>query len=125
MVRPKGKLFIIVGAIGFIALLCFICFGKCASRLDYHDFEVGGNYYKIVDNISRIVKVSYKGSDWEDYEQEYLDTIVIPDIVTYKHRDYRVTEIGDNAFRNCSAMTSITIPASVWLIGHGAFYNCI
>ena len=124
MVRTKGKLFIIVVAIGFIALLCFICFGKCASRLGYHDFEVGGIYYKIVDDISRIVKVSYKGSDWEDYDQEYLDTIVIPEIVTYKHRNYRVTEIGDNAFRNCSAMTSISIPASVWLIGHGAFDGC-
>jgi len=35
-----------------------------------------------------------------------------------------VTSIGDQAFYNCSSLTSITIPDSVTSIGDGAFAYC-
>jgi hypothetical protein len=35
-----------------------------------------------------------------------------------------VTNIGDNAFRNCTRLTTVTIPASVKSIGKAAFYGC-
>ena len=38
--------------------------------------------------------------------------------------DGSVTIIGDNAFRNRSGPTSITIPDSVTSVGGSAFYNC-
>jgi len=46
--------------------------------------------------------------------------IVIPD--TYKKSP--VVQIGTMAFRNCNAITSVTIPASVTTIGSGAFEGC-
>lgn len=40
-------------------------------------------------------------------------------------RDTRVTCIGDNAFRNCTEMTAIYIPATVAQIADNAFYGCL
>ena len=36
-----------------------------------------------------------------------------------------VTEIGHSAFAQCSSLTSVTIPNSVTTIGNGAFAKCI
>ncbi|MBQ8683635.1 MAG: leucine-rich repeat protein [Clostridia bacterium] len=38
--------------------------------------------------------------------------------------EYPVVAIGQAAFTNCSAMTSVVIPEGVMSIGSGAFFNC-
>ena len=106
-----------------LSLLSCNCQNKNKDS-DSHDFERNGIYYRIVDDISNIVKVTYKGKDWESYDHEYSGTVVISDSLTYRNRTYRVTEIDDHAFSGCSEITSITIPASVWHIGLDAFKDC-
>ncbi len=108
-------------------LLLFTCFTallSCNQHSESHNFEVDGIYYKIVDKDSRLAMVTYKGKDWNAYDHEYRDTILIPNTVTYRNKVYRITEIGDYAFRGCSEMTSIAIPETVWHIGLGAFSGC-
>ena len=55
----------------------------------------------------------------------YSGNIVIPDEVTYMSRTRKVTNIGNNAFQDCSRLTSVTIPNSVTNIGNNAFQDCI
>ena len=87
-----------------------------------HDFEVDGIYYnKNADGTS--VTVTYRGNSYNDYSDEYSGNVVIPSSVTYGNT-YAVTSIGNDAFRNCSVLTSISIPNSVTSIGKSAFENC-
>ena len=67
-------------------------------------------YYKSVDNV--IYSKDGESLIWCSPKKTEL---VIP---------YGVTSIGDYAFYNCSALTSISIPDSVTSIGYYAFYNC-
>ena len=60
---------------------------------------------------------------WNKYIN-YEGNVVIPDEVTYMNRTRKVTSIGEKAFKDCSGLTSVTIPNSVTSIGNEAFSGC-
>jgi hypothetical protein len=64
--------------------------------------------------------VTYLNEDANSYH----GIVVIPESVKYEGKVYSVTSIGDDAFRGCSGLTSVTIPSSVTWIGNYAFQNC-
>ena len=109
----------VISALLTIAIVVFLIIPK-----DGHDFEVDGIYYKVVDDISNIVTVTYKGESCNTYADEYVGAVVIPDSITYRSINYTVEQIDAEAFSGCSKITSITIPASVWHVGIGAFLYC-
>ena len=112
--------------------IVFACTSVCAliliimfcHRIDRHDFEIDGIYYKRISEAQHSVKVTYKGAFPTSYEHEYQKEVVIPRVVSYRGIDYIVTEIDQYAFQDCSGITNITIPESIWYIGLGAFDGC-
>ena len=101
----------------FVAMVALLC-SVAASA---HDFEVGGIFYNFFGND--YLSVTYKGTSSDAVSNEYSGNVVIPESVTYNGKTYRVTSIGFYAFRDCSALTSVTIPGSVTEIATAAFEN--
>ena len=89
-----------------------------------HDFEVDGIYYDITDATNNTVAVTYKGSWFDDYSDEYTGSVTIPQSVIYNGATYSVTSIGNYAFHGCTGLTSIEIPNSVTSIEVYAFRGC-
>lgn len=64
------------------------------------------------------------GGSWENNSGfSSSGSIIIPAAVTSEGKIYTVTSIGDNAFGSNTAVSDVTIPASVTEIGENAFYK--
>ena len=81
-----------------------------------YDFEADGIYYHVEDGQATVTNNGQTGC--------YSGDIVIPETVTHDGTTYQVTAIGDSAFKNCTALTSIAPPNSIATIGISAFENC-
>ena len=93
-----------------------------ATAATAHSFEVNGIYYN--KNGDGTVSVTFKGSRYYEYADEYTGNVMIPSSVTYSGTTYSVTSIGEYAFQDCSGLTSVTIPNSVTSIDDRAFCGC-
>lgn len=78
-------------------------------------FTSGKVEYLVLDEEERTVAVT--GCNIKN------DAVVIPEIVNYDHKDYTVTRVGGNAFKD-SSVTSVTLPSSISMINNFAFENC-
>ena len=85
-----------------------------------YDFSVDGIYYSKYSD-GKTAFVTYKDTSFNSYS----GSVVIPSTVTYSGTTYSVTNIGDDAFENCSGLKTVIIPNSVTSIGKFAFNYCI
>ncbi len=84
-----------------------------------YDFKVDGICYNL--KFSSYAEVTYISSaGWLGYSGR----VNIPSSVSYYGTSYSVTSIGESAFRDCSGLTSVTIPNSVTSISYYAFWGC-
>ena len=82
-----------------------------------HDIEVKNAqgvtiYYNYINDGTELA-VTYRGTLYNSYIDEYTGEVIIPEEVTYNSKTLKVTSIGNDVFRDCSGLTSITIPNSV------------
>lgn len=85
------------------------------------DFEVNGVYYRILDIAKRTCEVTYDNP----YFNSYLQTsVVVPETVTYKEREFNVVGISNNAFKGSVNIMKLLLPSSIETIGDSAFAGC-
>ena len=88
--------------------------GFILNKTDATDAVTDNLKYKLnYDETAEIV-------GYEDSQKE----ITIPESIYYKGFTFKVTNIGNSAFRNCKNLISITIPSSVTTICGDTFSNC-
>jgi len=85
-------------------------------------------YYYITSDIepytvSAVFPTTNATDHYYGYEEPTGD-LVIPETVTYDGKTYSVTKISQNAFANCSSLTSVTIPNTITIIDIKAFNGC-
>lgn len=90
-----------------------------------HDLEVKNVddvpiYYNYIKNGTEL-EVTYRGSSYKAFNHEYSKVVYIPAEVNYMGKTYKVTRIGDEAFKYCYTVTEITLPNSITSIGNYAF----
>ncbi len=85
------------------------------------DFEVDGIYYNIVDLVNRTCQVTFDNPYYYSYFQ---DTIIVPETVAYKGREFRVIGISPNAFNGAINLKVLSLPSSIETIGENAFAGC-
>ena len=90
-----------------------------------HHFEVDGIYYNFYSSSDKTVSVTYRGSSYQEFDNEYKDVVVIPSTVKYQDETYKVIEIGRYAFKNCVDLKEITIPDGVKKLDSESFRGCI
>ena len=57
-------------------------------------------------------------------EGKYKGNVVIPEEIILFDKTYKVTAIGDEAFKDCTNLTSVTLPNSITRIGKESFDGC-
>ena len=89
-----------------------------------YDVEVDGIYYNL-NQTNKTATVTFKGSSYYSYDNEYSGEVVIPQKFIYDGITYSVTSLGYACFKYCTGLTSITIPNSVTSLGEHCFEGCI
>ena len=85
---------------------------------------------ELMEGFDGILKYAYSTGGTEatvipDDSYQELTEVTIPATATLDGKSYRVTAVGNNAFRSCNKLTSLTLPEGLVSIGHFSFQSTI
>lgn len=100
-----------------LVAMLMIATGKSFAQASFE--TINGIRY-LIDSDAKTATVMPLSGD-----QKYSGDFVVPEKVKATDgEEYPVTALGDNAFKGCRSLTSITIPTSVTSLGNSCFYGC-
>lgn len=91
------------------------------NMANYTSFNSRAGGYT-VDNVTYIP--SYSGTATVGKSVQAIGNVVIPEKVKINGKEYKVTAIAENAFRDNNNIKSVTLPNTIQEIGKGAFWRC-
>ena len=90
----------------------FLASGVCCDSIVW---QLDNSGLLTVSGTGPIPDHKYRECCWNGYQKAICKVVI----------EEGITAIGNNAFRDCSKLTSITIPESVAAIGEYVFCNCV
>ena len=82
----------------------------------------GGENKEII--LNRIKYKLHCNKTAEVVKNYYYGDIVIPETVKYNNFTYKITSIEDDCFKDCSSLTSISLPSGITSLGRYCFEFC-
>ncbi|MBQ6578765.1 MAG: leucine-rich repeat domain-containing protein [Bacteroidales bacterium] len=108
--------------IGLLAAILSACVFSSCSKL-----RAGDTFTAISDGVEFQYEVIVSRMNFVrviPLSPSLSGSVTIPSTVSYDGDNFVVSQIGKNAFRNCTAITSVTLPRTISIIEESAFAGC-
>ena len=104
---------------GFVMLVVLMLMTTSSAMAQEAKFEVIDGFRYLLESDTKTATLVPKT------DGKYSGDIIIPEKVKGNDGvEYIVTSLGASCFKDCSGLTSITIPSSVTSLGESCFYGC-
>ena len=108
------------GSLKSLVLLVVIAILATSNTYAQASFETIGGLRYLIDSDAKTAMLTANPNG-----EKYSGDIVVPGKVKASDGvEYPVTAFGDNAFKECGGLKSITIPSSVTSLGNYCFCQC-